>query len=78
MTAHHGFNAQGSPHSAAHNELNDQQLHANGTPSIYGFDFWWQKTLAQHMAMAAEASALMHAHRQVSAVGQQSGVGHAQ
>ena len=77
MTAHQGFNAQGFPHSAALNELNNQLYHANVTPSIYGFDCWWQKTLAQHMSMAAEATALMDAHRRVSAVGQQSRVEHA-
>ena len=75
MTANLEINAQVSPNSAAHRELNNHQHHANATPSIYGFDCWWQKTLAQHMAMAAEASALMHAHRRVSAVGQQCGVG---
>ena len=35
-----------------------------------GFNIWWQKTIAQNMAMVTEASDLMRAHRLVRAAHQ--------
>jgi len=35
--------------------------------AVSGFDNWWHKTFAQHTAVIAKASALMRAHRRVSA-----------
>jgi len=61
-----GFNARSHRPTAVRKEPNEQHTLPNSTLSAAGFNIWWQKTFAQHAAMAAEASALMRAHRRVS------------
>jgi len=42
--------------------------HATPNPNLAadGFNIWWQKTAAQNVAMLAEASDLIRAHRQIN------------
>lgn len=49
------------------NSLNDRQLNPNPNHVADGFDIWWHKTFAQNKVVVAQASALMRAHRRVSA-----------
>jgi hypothetical protein len=35
--------------------------------NVGSFDIWWQRVFADHTVMAAQASALMRAHRQIGA-----------
>jgi hypothetical protein len=58
--------AHNSPTFAVRKELNDQHNTPNPGFAIDGFNIWWQKTIAQNMAMVTEASELMRAHRLVS------------
>jgi hypothetical protein len=65
-----GFNAQSSKPFATRRTLNHQQVHSIQGSATDGFDIWWQKTFAQHTAMAAELSALMRADRRVNPIWQ--------
>jgi hypothetical protein len=64
-----GLNAR-SNNPFAVRKLQDE-ARAIPTPTLptSGFNIWWQKTFAQHTAMAAEAYALMRADRRVSSAG---------
>jgi len=62
---HREFCAHSSQSSPVREKQNDQQIIPNSSLAADGFDVWWRKTFAQHTAMAAEASALMLAHRRV-------------
>ena len=56
--------------AAARNTMSDQQFHPSlhsGANGANGFDTWWSKTSAQHTAVIQKASALMRAHRRISA-----------
>jgi hypothetical protein len=66
--ADRGFNVPCEPLSAARKTATDKQFHPGLAAD--GFDIWWQKISAKHIAMTAEASALMRAHRRVSLAGQ--------
>jgi hypothetical protein len=61
-----GLTVEGSQPSAAQKKLDDQNMIANPRIANDGFNIWWQKTIAQNMAMVAETSDLMHAHGLVS------------
>lgn len=65
-----GFNAQPSQRFAVRKPLSSQQFHSNQGPATDGFDIWWQKTFAQHVAVVAEASALMRAHQRIASTSQ--------
>ena len=64
------FKAQTSPTFAVRKRLNDQHNIPNPSLATDGFNIWWQKTIAQNMAMVTEASDLMRAHRLVSSAHQ--------
>ena len=64
------FKAQTSPTFAVREERNDQHNIPNPSFATDGFNIWWQKTIAQNMAMVTEASDLMRAHRLVSSAHQ--------
>jgi len=53
--------------SAARNWLNDPRLRPSFNINVGSFDIWWQRVFAHHAVMAAQASALVRAHRRVSA-----------
>ena len=65
-----GFNAQSSQPLAARKQLNSRHMIPNPGLAADGFIIWWQKTIAQHTAMAVEASALMRAHHRVNSAPQ--------
>ena len=67
---HPEFNSQGSEPFELRKELDDQHMIPNPTLASSGFNIWWQKTIAQNMAMVTEASDLMRAHRLVSSAHQ--------
>jgi hypothetical protein len=56
------FNAQSSQPVAVRKKLNDEHTIPNPGLAADGFNIWWQRTEAQNMATAAEASDLMRAH----------------
>ncbi len=60
------FNLNGDQLFSAPKSPADKRLNSNAdfTPDI--FDRWWQKTFAQHTAVASEAPDPMRLHRQVS------------
>ena len=64
------FEAQNSPAFAVRKELNDQHNNPNPGFATDGFNIWWQKTIAQNIAMVSEASDLMRAHRLVGSAHQ--------
>ena len=64
------FKAQTSPTFAVRKERNDQHNVPNPSFATDGFNIWWQKTIAQNMAMVTEASDLMRTHRLVSSAHQ--------
>ena len=64
------FEAQNSPAFAVRKELNDQHNNPNPGFATDGFNIWWQKTIAQNIAMVSEASDLMRTHRLVSSAHQ--------
>ena len=64
------FKAQTSPTFAVRKERNDQHNIPNPSFATDGFNIWWQKTIAQNMAMVTEASDLMRAHRLVGSAHQ--------
>jgi hypothetical protein len=64
------FKAQTSPTFAVRKERNDQHNIPNPSFATDGFNIWWQKTIAQNMAMVTEASDLMRTHRLVSSAHQ--------
>jgi hypothetical protein len=68
--AHRGFNLPVDLLLAARKAPADKHIHSNLSLTADGFDNWWQKTFAQHTAMAAEASALLRAHRRVNSADQ--------
>ena len=70
MNANQEFNAQRSLLLGARKKLDDQYVIPNSSLAAGGFNIWWQKTFAQHTAMAAEASALMRTHSRVSSANQ--------
>jgi hypothetical protein len=76
MNSYQQLNPQRGQLLTGRQRLNDRQSHPNLNPASDGFESWWQRTFAQHTAVAAQASALMRAHRQFSAASQSS-VGHA-
>jgi hypothetical protein len=63
------LNACTSQSFAARKVLSNQQFHPNPSSVTDGFDIWWQKTFAQHMAVVAEMSALVLAHRRNGSAG---------
>jgi hypothetical protein len=70
--ADRGLNLHGDQLSAAPRNPADKQFNLNPDFAANSFDNWWQKTFAQHTAIASEASALMRVHRQVSSTGESS------
>ena len=62
--------AKNCPTFAVRKELNDQHNNPNPGFATDGFNIWWQKTIAQNMAMVTEASDLMRTHRLVSSAHQ--------
>ena len=64
------FSSQSSQLFPLKRSLNDQHTAPNPSLASDGFNIWWQKTFAQHTSMAAEASALMLAHRRGSSASQ--------
>jgi hypothetical protein len=64
------FKAQNSSTFAMRKELNDQHNIPNPSLAADGFNIWWQKTIAQNIAMVSEASDLMRAHRLVGSAHQ--------
>jgi hypothetical protein len=64
------FKAQNSSTFAVRKELNDQHNIPNPSLAADGFNIWWQKTIAQNIAMVSEASDLMRAHRLVGSAHQ--------
>ena len=65
------FKTQNSSTFAVRKELNDQHdIFPNSSLATDGFNIWWQKTIAQNIAMVSEASDLMRAHRLVSSAHQ--------
>jgi hypothetical protein len=67
MNLRQQFKPQGSELPAARDKVIEQQFYPNMNLASDGFEIWWHKTFAQHTAMVAQASALMRAHRRVSA-----------
>ena len=63
-------NAHSSQTFAVRKKLNDQHIIPNPSLAADGFNIWWQKTIAQNMAMVTEASDLMRTHRLVSSAHQ--------
>jgi hypothetical protein len=66
------FKAQSTQTFAVRKKPNDQHTFPNPSLAADGFNIWWQKTIAQNMAMVTEASDLMRAHRLVSSAHQPS------
>ena len=64
------FKAQSTQTFAARKKPNDQHTFPNPSLAADGFKIWWQKTIAQNMAMVTEASELMRVHRLVSSAHQ--------
>ena len=64
------FKAQSTQTFAVRKKPNDQHTFSNPSLAADGFKFWWQKTIAQNIAMVTEASDLMRAHRLVSSAHQ--------
>jgi hypothetical protein len=64
------FNIPSDLLTAARNAPTGKHLHPSHRLGADGFDIWWQKTVAQNMAMVTEASDLMRAHRLVSSANQ--------
>jgi hypothetical protein len=64
------FKAQNSPTFTVRKRLNGQHNIPNASLATDGFSIWWQKTIAQNMAMVTEVSDLMRAHRLVSSAHQ--------
>jgi hypothetical protein len=64
------FKAQNTQTFAVLKEPNDQHNFPNPSLAADRFNIWWQKTIAQNMAMVTEASDLMRAHRLVSSAQQ--------
>jgi len=62
---HSEFEAEHSQTFTVCKEINDQHNISNPRFAADGFNTWWQKTIAQNMAMVTEASDLMRAHRLV-------------
>jgi hypothetical protein len=57
------FDAQSFEPFALQTKPNHQHMNPNSSLASNGFNIWWQKTAANNMAMVAEASDLMRAHR---------------
>ena len=64
------FKAQSTQTFAVRKKPNDQHTFPNPSLAADGFNIWWQKTIAQNMAMVKEASELMRVHRLVSSAHQ--------
>ena len=64
------FKAQSTQTFAVRKKPNDQHTFPNPSLAADGFNIWWQKTIAQNMAMVTEASELMRVHRLVSSAHQ--------
>ena len=67
VNQHPNFNPQFSQLSVAGKSPNNQQRHRSLNINAGSFDSWWQGIFAQHAVMTAQASALVAAHRRVSA-----------
>jgi len=67
--AYRRFNTTGDIPFATQKKQGEKQSHPDLNLAADGFDIWWNKTFAQHTAVLAQASALMHAHRRVSSTG---------
>jgi len=67
VNPHQQFNPQCGQLSAAQIRPNDQRPHPSLNLTVESFDIWWQRINAHHAVMAAQASALMRAHRRASA-----------
>jgi hypothetical protein len=67
---HPELNAQSSEPFSPRRKLNGRHMLANPSLAADGFNIWWRKTAAQNMAMVAEASDLMRAHRLISSASQ--------
>jgi hypothetical protein len=53
--------------STAHHGLDHKSSLPSLDLTLETFDVWWQRVFAQHVVLAAQASALIRAHRRVSA-----------
>jgi len=62
--------AQGSQPFTVRKTLETQHTVQNPSLAADGFNIWWQKTIAQNMAMVTEASDLMRAHRRSGSASQ--------
>jgi hypothetical protein len=67
VNPHQNFNPQCGQLSVARNRLNDPRLRPSLNINVGNFDIWWQGVFAHHAVTAAQASALMRAHRQIGA-----------
>jgi hypothetical protein len=63
---YHGFNQPNGAPFAPRKRVSEKHLPSNLDLSADGFDTWWNRTFAQHTAVIAQASALMHAHQRVT------------
>ena len=62
------LNAQSSKPFGARKKPNEHTI-PNPRFAADGFNIWWQKTVAQNMAMVTEASDLMRVHRRIGSAG---------
>jgi hypothetical protein len=60
----------GDPLLAARKRHLDKQFPQNPDLAADGFEIWWQRTFAEHTAVAAQASALIRAHRLGNSAGE--------
>jgi hypothetical protein len=67
VNPHQNVNLQPGQLSAARNTPNDQWLHPCLNINAGSLDCWWQRVFAHHAVMAAQADALIRAHRRISA-----------
>jgi hypothetical protein len=67
VNPHKQSNPQCGQLSAARNRLNGQRADPNLNASVESFDIWWQRVFTHHAVIAAQASALMQAHRRFGA-----------
>jgi hypothetical protein len=68
MNAYQTSSATNARSHVLHNSIDSQTPNLNLITD--GFDFWWQTTSARHVALTAEASALIRAHRRANSANQ--------
>jgi len=68
IMAFQGVNTIVGGRIASNNKPNYHRIDPAHDVATDGFIIWWNKTLAQHAAMVAQASALIRVHRRVNSV----------